>query len=190
MSNGDPRWSARLERVMEIFILRSRWLLAPFYLGLVVALVGLMVRFWMELLHLWPVFSHGTEGQTILGILNLIDLSLVGNLVIIVIFSGYESFVSHIEAGDDERPAWMGTVDFAGLKVKLMASLAAISGIYLLEALLNLGSQTWQELGWKLGIHFTFVLSGVLFAIMDRVAAPAESAHHAPAGGHARRQQD
>lgn len=179
MNNTSPRWTTRVEHFMEAFILRSRWLLAPFYLGLILALIGLLVRFWMELLHLWPVVTGGSEGQTILGILNLIDLSLVANLVLIVIFSGYESFVSRIEAGDDQRPAWMGKVDFSGLKVKLMASLAAISGIYLLEALLNLHAQTWQALGWKLGIHFTFVLSGVLFAVMDRVAASAEAADHA-----------
>ena len=165
--------AARGERALEAVIFRSRWLLAPFYLGLVLGLVGLLVRFWMELLHLLPAITEGSESQTILGILNLIDLSLVANLVLIVIFSGYESFVSRIEAGESERPAWMGKVDFSGLKIKLMASLAAISGIYLLEALLNLASQSWEALAWKLGIHVTFVVSGVLFAVMDRIEAGA-----------------
>lgn len=178
MDNSSNALAARFERILESVIFRSRWLLAPFYLGLVVGLVILLVRFWMDLLHLLPVTTEGGESKIILGILNLIDLSLVANLVLIVIFSGYESFVSRIESGAAHRPAWMGKVDFSGLKIKLMASLAAISGIYLLEALLNLASQSWQELAWKLGIHFTFVVSGVLFAVMDRIEAAAERAGH------------
>lgn len=174
MNDSSNDFAGRSERVLETVIFRSRWLLAPFYLGLVLALVILLVQFWMDLVHLLPVVAEGGESPVILGILNLIDLSLVANLVLIVIFSGYESFVSRIESGDAHRPAWMGKVDFSGLKIKLMASLAAISGIYLLEALLNLASQSWEALAWKLGIHFTFVVSGVLFALMDRIEASAE----------------
>ncbi|HEU0196913.1 MAG TPA: YqhA family protein, partial [Nevskiaceae bacterium] len=114
-------------------------------------------------------------------ILKLIDLSLLANLVLIVIFSGYESFVSRIESDPGERPAWMGKIDFAGLKVKLMGSLAAISGIYLLEALLNLDPSDWRGLVWKLAIHVTFVVSGVLFAFTEHVEAAShrESAQEA-----------
>lgn len=173
MASQSEKPASSVERVMEGVIFRSRWLLAPFYLGLVLALVVLLVRFWIEVIHLVSTMSSGEEGKpTILGILNLIDLSLLANLILIVIFSGYESFVSHIESNVGERPAWMGKIDFSGLKVKLMGSLAAISGIYLLEALLNLHAQSSTNLIWKLAIHFTFVLSGVLFALTERIESP------------------
>lgn len=115
------------------------------------------------------------NGGIILGVLQLIDLSLVANLVLIIMFSGYESFVSHIDTATEDRPAWMGRIDFSGVKISLMASMAAISGIFLLEALLKLPTQSWTTLAWKVGIHLTFVVSGVLFALMDWVESRAHS---------------
>lgn len=164
----------RVERAIERIIFRSRWLLAPFYVGLIIALVVLLVQFAFDLWHLLRTLSDPESRPTILGILNLVDLSLVANLVLIVIFSGYESFVSRIDTGTAVRPAWMGRIDFSGLKVKLMGSLAAISGIYLLEALLNLDAQTRTDLVWKVAIHVTFVVSGVLFALTELIQSRAE----------------
>ena len=174
MKNLFSSLSRHSERGIESVIFSSRWLLAPFYLGLIVGLVALLVRFWFEVVHLVTASLPSSESQTILGVLNLIDLSLVANLLLIVMFAGYESFVSRIDADEAERPGWMGKIGFSGLKTKLMASLAAISGIYLLEALLNMHSQTTTVLAWKVGIHVTFVVSGVLFAMMDRITASAE----------------
>ena len=116
-----------------------------------------------------------SEGDVILAVLTLVDLSLVANLLLIVIFSGYENFVSkiHTEAHED-RPEWMGKVDFSGLKLKLVASIVAISGIELLKAFVNIGGYTNTELAWKVGIHGMLVVSGVLLALMDRIAASAK----------------
>ena len=108
-------------------------------------------------------------------VLSLIDLSLAGNLLLIVVFSGYENFVSKIDTGDDEdRPAWMGTVDFSGLKMKLIASIVAISAIALLRAFMQLAEGEAiadRTLAWLVGIHLTFVVSGVMLAVMDLVAS-------------------
>ncbi|MDA3921764.1 MAG: TIGR00645 family protein [Salinisphaera sp.] len=174
MKEQSPDKSLWAERLIENIIFRSRWLLAPFYLGLVLGLVALLIRFGLELYPLLSATLQPESGSIILGVLHLIDLSLVANLVLVIMFSGYESFVSRIDSASDDRPTWMGKIDFSGLKIKLMASMAAISGIYLLEALLKLPSQTTTMLAWKVGIHLTFVVSGVLFALMDWIESRAK----------------
>jgi uncharacterized protein (TIGR00645 family) len=104
------------------------------------------------------------------GVLSLVDLVLVANLLMIIIFAGYENFVSKIHTGDHEdRPDWMGHVDFSDLKMKLIGSIIAISGIELLKAFVNVSSFDDHQLGWKVGIHVTFVFSGLMFAIMDKL---------------------
>lgn len=164
-----------LERLFETLLFRSRWLMAPFYLGLVAALVVLVLVFAREA---WAEFSHAaamTPDEAILMALTLIDLSLAGNLLLIVIFSGYENFVSKIDTGDHEdRPSWMGTVDFSGLKMKLIASIVAISAIALLKAFMKTAEGEPVDnthLAWLVGIHLTFVVSGVLMALMDLLAS-------------------
>jgi len=164
-----------LERWLEAGLFRSRWLMAPFYVGLVIALAGLVIVFANEA---WHEFSHlftMSPEEAILMVLSLIDLSLAGNLLLIVIFSGYENFVSKIDTGDDEdRPGWMGTVDFSGLKMKLIASIVAISAIALLKAFMELAEGHPLEdrhLTWLVVIHLTFVVSGVLLALMDWLAS-------------------
>ena len=171
-----------LEKAMEQILFQSRWLLAPFYLGLVVSLAMLLAAFVAELLHAVPQamdLSNADPEQVILGVLGLIDLSLAGNLVVIVIFSGYENFVSKIYTGESEdRPHWMGTLDFSGLKMKLIGSIVAISAISLLRAFMALTERgsTLDEprLRWMLMLHLTFVVSGLLFATMDWVGNRAE----------------
>ena len=127
-----------LERLLETGIFAARWLMAPFYVGLCLALAVMMVVFVKELVHYIPrVLSMDAE-DAILMALTLIDLSLSGNLMIIVIFSGYENFVSKIDThGHADRPSWMGSVDFSGLKIKVIASIVAISAIALLKAFLH-----------------------------------------------------
>lgn len=170
------------ENVLEGGLFASRWLMAPFYVGLVAALGALLVVFFQELITelpaLWTLdaeghFSMNAEDGILLA-LSLIDLSLAGNLVVIVMFAGYENFVSKIDTGDHEdRPSWMGTVDFSDLKLKLIASIVAISGIALLKAFLELGEEAefdavaQQKLMWQVLVHLTFVVSGVLLALMD-----------------------
>ena len=168
-----------LETAIERLLFGSRWLLAPFYLGLALAVFVLLGKFLQELMHFLPAATRGTEKEAILGILTLVDLSLVANLLIIVIFSGYESFVSKLDVGDHvDRPDWMGKVSFSGLKLKLFGSLVAISGIDLLKVFMNLSDVTDRQLAWKVGIHVTFVISGVLFALMDRLAETRTGGEH------------
>lgn len=159
------------ERILENGLFRARWLMAPFYVGLVFALAALLVVFVNEAIHEFSGVFSKTPEQAILMALSLIDLSLAGNLLLIVIFSGYENFVSKIDTGDDaDRPSWMGTVDFSGLKMKLIASIVAISAIALLKAFMRLAegdSASDRTLGWLVGIHLTFVVSGLLLAVMD-----------------------
>jgi uncharacterized protein (TIGR00645 family) len=164
-----------LELVLEHGLFRARWLMAPFYVGLVVALAALLVVFGNELIHQLSGLLAMTPEKAILMALSLIDLSLAGNLVLIVTFSGYENFVSKIHAGNDEdRPSWMGTVDFSGLKMKLIASIVAISAIALLRAFMELAEGEAideRRLTWLLSIRLTFVVSGMLLAIMDMVVS-------------------
>jgi uncharacterized protein (TIGR00645 family) len=165
-----------LEAVVERLIFASRWLLAPLYLGMVLALLLLLWVFTHELV---SAFVHldaiNPEGAILLA-LSLIDLSLTGNLLLIVMFAGYENFVSKLHIAEHEdRPIWMGTVDFAGLKIKLIASIVAISGIALLRSFLPLGDpdskMDGQRIGWMVAIHLTFVVSGVLLALMDWITS-------------------
>jgi uncharacterized protein (TIGR00645 family) len=172
-------------------------LLAPFYIGLVVGIGMILVKFGQELFHILPHVFEGTESELILAVLTLVDMSLVANLLLIIIFSGYENFVSKINtAGHEDRPEWMGKVDFSGLKVKVIASIVAISAIELLKTFVNVSNLidagnanvawAWTNadmaIAWKVGIHVILILSGVLFALMDKIA---ETTHHVKrSGGH------
>jgi len=162
-----------LEHALEVTVFNSRWLLAPFYLGLMGAIVMVLWKFLGEFLHIAAHVGAATEGEVIVGILSLIDMALVGNLLIIIIFSGYENFVSKINTGGHEdRPDWMGHVDFSDLKMKVIGSIVAISAIELLKAFMATGHgefsvEAQTQLDYKIAIHLTFVISGVLFAAMD-----------------------
>jgi len=161
-----------LEHILEVFMFNSRWLLAPFYVGLILSIGLLMVTFFKEFLHLVPIsLFHEPGPEIVLGILSLIDLVLVANLMLIIVFAGYENFVSRIDVADHkDRPEWMGKVGFTDLKIKLIGSIVAISGIELLKLFVNVsGDVSQQELIWKVSIHITLVVSGVLFALMDRI---------------------
>ena len=162
-----------LEHMLERVMFGSRWLLAPFYLGLTFALVILLVKFFQKF---WGFASNVTSTSTddmVLGLLGLLDLTLLANLILIVIFAGYENFVSKIEVATDDidRPEWMGSVDFSGLKLKLIGSLVAISVIELLKDFMNAANGVnVTEVKWRIAIHLTFVVSGLVFAIMDWVS--------------------
>jgi len=172
----------RVEHALEVLMFNSRWLLAPFYLGLVGAIAMLLVKFAQEFFHIVPHLLESSESDIVLAILTMVDMSLVANLLLMIIFSGYENFVSKINtAGHEDRPEWMGKVDFSGLKVKLIASIVAISAIELLKAFVNVGALTTEQLAWKVGIHLTLIVSGVLFALMDKIA---EATSHGKQKGH------
>ena len=160
-----------IEKFIESVMFASRWLLAPFYFGLIISLFFLLIVFIKEIVHFSLNFSTN-ETELILFILTLIDLSFAGNLLIIVIFSGYENFVSKINVKNHEdKPEWMGTVDFGGLKLKLVSSIVAISGIHLLKIFFGLENYSENEILLFIAVHFTFVVSGVLLAYMDSLTA-------------------
>jgi len=165
-----------LERKFEQGLFASRWLMAPMYLGLVVSLGMLTIVFCRELIYYAPQVLTMTADKAILVILTLIDLSLAANLLLIVLFSGYENFVSKLDIDDGgDRPSWMGTVDFSGLKMKLIASIVAISAIHLLKQFMEIGKSgkplDQDALFWLVVIHMVFVGSGVLMAAMDWLGA-------------------
>jgi uncharacterized protein (TIGR00645 family) len=160
----------RVEHGFESILFNSRWLMAPFYLGLVISLAVLLLKFGMLL---WEFIVHAPgakETDIILGVLSLIDVSLTGNLILIVVFSGYENFVSRIDpGGHPDWPAWMTKVNFAGLKQKLLASIVAISAIQVLKAFMNIDAVfDAQKFGWLVGVHLVFVISALVLALSDR----------------------
>jgi uncharacterized protein (TIGR00645 family) len=157
-------------RGLERLLFASRWLLLPFYLGLVVALTMLAVKFLQKLISLFPDFLALDINSTIVVSLKLVDIALTGNLLLMVILAGYENFISPIHTDTkEERPSWMGKVDFGELKMKLIASIVAISAIQLLEAFMNIQNADKVDVAWLVGVHLTFVMSGLLLAVMDRI---------------------
>ena len=164
----------KAEQRLEKTIFNSRWLLAPFYLGLVLGIILLFIKFFQELWHMTTHVFSASEADVIVGALALIDMSLVASLLLIIIFSGYEIFVSKIDTGDHEdRPEWMGKINFSGLKLKVTGAIVAISAIDLLKSFMDIPKEMSEgdadRLMWKVIIHMTFVLSGLLFALMEKI---------------------
>jgi len=166
----------QVERAIEFIIFNSRWLMAPFYVGLVIALLVLLFQFGVGLVEFVLHARGAEEAGVILGVLGLVDLTLTGSLILIVIFSGYENFVSKLDtASHPDWPEWMTKVDFSGLKQKLLASIVAISAIQVLKAFMNIDKYPdTSKLGWLVGIHVVFVLSTLVLAIADRVGGEAK----------------
>ena len=162
----------KIETVVERLIFAGRWFLAPLYLGLLLTLVPILYRFFHAFIHMMTHITTSSSGELTLEILELLDTVLLGNLIIIILFAGYENFVSKIKVADgaEDRPHWMGHVDYSGLKIKLIGSLVAISVIELLKDFMQEGPFDAKREGWRIGIHMTFVISGVLFALMDTMA--------------------
>ena len=162
----------KLEQSLEKMIFAARWLLAPLYVGLLFALLPILYRFFDAFWHMMTHVRGATTSEVTLQVLELLDTVLLGNLIIIVLFAGYENFVSKITVaeGAKDRPHWMGHVDYSGLKIKLIGSLVAISVIELLKDFMKEGTFDANREGWRIGIHMTFVISGVLFALMDMMA--------------------
>ena len=159
----------RLELALEAVILASRWLLVVFYLGLALALAVYALTFGVKL---WDFISHVFdigEADAILKMLGLIDAALVASLVVMVIISGYESYVSRFD--DEKSVHWLGEIDAGSLKIKVASTIVAISSIHLLQIFLNVGTQTTEHLMWYTLIHLAFVISALFLAYIDRVSA-------------------
>jgi uncharacterized protein (TIGR00645 family) len=160
-----------VEKFFETALYRSRWLLAPIYLGLAVALLALSIKFFQEAIHLISVILIITESEMTLSVLSLIDMALVGGLIVMVMMSGYENFVSALELEDEkEKLSWLGKMDSSSLKGKVAASIVAISSIHLLKIFMNATNIPDNKLLWYVILHMTFVFSAFLMGYMDSKA--------------------
>lgn len=168
----------KIESLLEKTIFASRWILAPFYLGLSLSLLVLLYEFIHEIIDFIKIVHSTDIAGVLLFILSLVDISLAGNLLIIVIFSGYENFVSKIDIKNHEdKPDWMGHVDFTDLKIKLISSIVAISGIHLLKIFMNLNNYDKEKIILYVVVHLSFVVSGVLLALMDFIMSKSVRKH-------------
>ncbi len=171
-----------MEPLIERALFASRWLLAPVYLGLSVALFALGVKFYTEVIHLVPRLFEISEADLVLTVLALIDMALVGALIVMVMFSGYENFVSRIDI-EGEKLGWLGKLDAATLKLKVAAAIVAISSIHLLKVFMNTERIENDKLFWYVVIHMTFVVSALFMGLLDRIAF-ASHRGHGEAKGH------
>lgn len=159
----------KFEDNIEKILYASRWILSPLYFILIIILVLILFKFIGEVIHFILIMNALTYNEWIMKVLELLDLTLVANLVLIVAFSGYENFVSKIDIAEDhvDRPSWMGRLDFSGLKLKIIGSVVAISLIELLQDFLNVPSINPNVEFWRIMLHLTFVVTGVVFAGME-----------------------
>jgi uncharacterized protein (TIGR00645 family) len=160
----------KIEQSLERMMYASRWILAPIYIGLSLALLALSVKFFQELYHFFPHILEMNEADLVLELLTLIDLTLVASLIVIVMFSGYENFVSQMDICHTvEKLEWLGTHDYGSLKIKVAASIVAISSIHLLKIFMNINATSNDKLQWYVLIHLTLVISALFMAYLDKL---------------------
>jgi len=159
-----------MERFIENTMYASRWLLAPIYLGLSLGLLVLALKFFQEIIHVIPNIFTMLEAEVILLLLSLIDMALVGGLLVMVMISGYENFVSQLDIDENkEKLNWLGTMDSSSLKMKVAASIVAISSIHLLRIFMDAKNVVPQHLMWYVIIHMTFVVSAFAMGYLDKL---------------------
>lgn len=163
-----------MEQLIEKTMYATRWLMAPIYLGLSLALLALGIKFFQEVLHIVPIIFSMKEVDLILVVLSLIDISLVGGLLVMVMFSGYENFVSRMDIDDTgDKLGWLGKLDSNSLKNKVAASIVAISSIHLLKVFMDTQNIPNDKIMWYLLIHLTFVLSAFAMGYLDKITKDA-----------------
>jgi uncharacterized protein (TIGR00645 family) len=159
-----------MEKLIEKMMYQSRWLLAPVYIGLSLTLIALAIKFFQELIHVVPIIFSIAEADLVLVILSLIDLALVGGLIVMVMLSSYENFVSRLDIDENtEKLSWLGTMDAASLKAKVASSIVAISSIHLLKIFMNASNTPNDKLMWYVILHMTFVASAFAMGYLDKV---------------------
>ena len=166
---------SKVEQVTEKALFGSRWILAPIFLGLSLALLALGIKFFQEAYHLLAEVLIKEESDIVLKVLSLIDISLVGSLIVMVMFSGYENFVSTIDAKGTDTLGWLGKMDSGTLKLKVAASIVAISSIHLLRVFMQVGKRGEEALSndqimWYVILHMTFVFSALLLGVLDKMS--------------------
>lgn len=159
-----------MEKMIERLMYNARWILAPIYIGLSFALIMLGLKFFQEVFHTLPILFAKSEADLVLVVLSLIDMALVGGLIVMVMISGYENFVSQLDIDEGtEKLSWLGKVDSSTLKSKVAASIVAISSIHLLKIFMNAEQIADGKLMWYVVIHMTFVLSAFLMGYLDKL---------------------
>jgi uncharacterized protein (TIGR00645 family) len=167
-----------MEKTIERLLFASRWILAPIYLGMSLALVALGIKFFMELFHLMSDVVQMAETDLVLVLLAMVDMVLVGSLIIMVMFSGYENFVSRLDVEEGaDKLGWLGKLDANSLKLKVASSIVAISSIHLLRAFMNAKEIGNETLFWYVIIHLTFVVSAVMMGVLDRISFAGHRKH-------------
>ena len=164
-----------MEKFIEKLIYASRWLLAPIYLGLSLAIFLLSLKFFQDVIYIVPQIFSMKEVDLILKILSLIDLALIGGLLVMVMFSGYENFVSRIDVAENEdKLSWLGKMDSNSLKNKVAASIVAISSIHLLKVFMDAQEYDNEKIFWYIVLHLTFVISAFVMGILDMLTKKPE----------------
>ena len=155
---------------LEKVLFASRWLLAPFYVALVLALLALLAKAGVRVYDVTMQFASLDEESVLLAALGIVDLTLSASLIVIVILSGYANFIARVDVeAHKDWPRWIAEVDFSELKLKLMASIVAISAIKLLEAFMEVDRESDRALAWQTGVLATFVIAALLLALADRI---------------------
>ena len=162
--------SNKVETVFEKLIFASRWLQAPLYAGLIVGGVLYAYKFLIELIHLCATINEITETALMLGVLTLVDITMVANLIIMVIIGGYTTFVSRLDIDKHEdKPEWLQKIDAGTLKIKLAGSLVGVSGIHLLQVFININNHESEHVMWMIIIHVVFLLSSIMLAYSEKL---------------------
>lgn len=173
--NGTKK---NLEYALESFIFASRWVQAPLYAGLVVGSVLYAYKFLLELIHLVQTVNEISEEILMLGVLTLVDITMVANLLAMVVIGGYATFVSKLNIDEHhDKPEWLDKVDAGAIKVKMAGSLAGVSGIHLLKTFINIENKEWDHVMWQVIIHLVFVVSTLLMAYTEVVMHKRHSEH-------------
>jgi uncharacterized protein (TIGR00645 family) len=160
----------RIQVLLGRVLFAARWLLAPVYIVMLLLMLLIVIKIVQQFVIAVPELFSLDVTRLIMLVLSLIDLSLAGNLVLVVALSGYENFVSRLSLDEDDRPAWLGKIDFAGLKLKLLASIVAIASVDLLKTFLDVQDEPREQVLLRLGLYLGFVVAGVLLALMDRIS--------------------
>ncbi|MFT0211277.1 TIGR00645 family protein [Pseudomonas sp. F1_0610] len=163
-----------MERILEKVLYSSRWIVAPIYIGLSLVLLALAIKFFQEIFHIVPIIFTMKEADLVLVTLSLIDIALVAGLIVMVMFSSYENFVSRIDLDDSvEKLSWLGKLDASSLKNKVAASIVAISSIHLLRVFMSAQSTDNDKIMWYMLLHMTFVVSAFAMGYLDKISRSA-----------------
>lgn len=161
--------TSKAETFFERLLFLSRWILAPIFLGLSLALIALGFKFFQEAWHVFQGLIAMEESAMVLKVLSMIDIALVGSLIVMVMFSGYENFVSAIDAKGTDSLNWLGKLDAGTLKLKVAVSIVAISSIHLLRVFMEVEKKSNDAIMWYVIVHLTFVVSALLLGVLDKI---------------------